>query len=117
MREDGLLFTLVVIASLLDPHAAAGAAFGCCFHLSIPKRSNEGRFLLPMVSLGFGYSVGISFGGDNTMIAAIVAAALGSGALSVGKSMIIALRSAILDGEDAPLWLKYIVDSVLRTKP
>ena len=109
MREETLILTLFAFIGLVDPHAAMGAAFGCMFYLSVPKEENESRFLLPIVSLGIGYSAGVAIGEPHTMWSSLVFAALGSTVLTV-------LHAMIVSGGSLPEWLQYLINTILRVK-
>lgn len=109
MKQDTLALSIFTIIGLMNPAAAIGSSFGCMFYLSIPKTDGESRLLLPIVSWGIGYATGVAVGDPHTMWSSIVAAALGSTALTV-------LHSVILHDNDMPKWIKYLIDSVLRLR-
>lgn len=107
--DDSIALTLFAVIGMLEPHSAAGAAFGCVFYLSLPRGKDESRFLLPVFSLGIGYAVGLAVGHPHAMWSATVAAALASTVLN-------ALHATIKEGGDLPEWLKSVVHSILRIK-
>lgn len=109
MQESVFISIVIALFSFIDPHAAIGAAIGSLFHLSMPSRNGKGRILLPILSLGMGYSFGIMTGGSGTMLVSILVSALGS-------SIIIDFHSIIERKEDAPLWIKFIIDSIIRIR-
>ena len=73
---------VVVVLAAMNPYAAAGAAFGCCFYLAFPSASRGlQRLLYGVFSWGIGYAAGVFFYGDgppysqkSMLVAAIVAA-------------------------------------------
>lgn len=109
MKEDTTIWLVIGLISMIDPHAAMGAAFGCAFHLTLPRSDNENRFLLAIFSYGLGYGAGYAVELPHTMWVSVVVAALASTLMSVMYTMLI-------DGKDAPDWVKYLVDSILRIR-
>lgn len=109
MRDETIALTVFVLIGMIEPHSAAGAAFGCVFYLSLPKEDGESRFLLPLFSLGIGYAVGLAVGYPHAMWAATVAAALSS-------TVFTALHATIKSGGNLPEWLQYLINTVLRVK-
>jgi len=105
--------SVLAVLALLNPHAAAGAAFGCCFFLAFPSESRGWRrFLYCVGSWGGGYAAGVFLYGEGPpynqkgmLVAAVVAA------LAV---LIFVAWSAIIrrDG-DLPPWLQSLLDVVM----
>jgi hypothetical protein len=110
--------SVLAVLALLNPHSAAGAAFGCCFFLAYPSASRGMRRLLyGLFSWGLGYSAGVFCYGEGppyNQKGMLVAAAVA--ALAV---LIFVAWSAIIhrDG-NLPPWLQSLLDVVMpfRTK-
>jgi len=109
---------MVLVLAAINPHAAAGAAFGCCFYLAYPSASRGLRRLLYGVfSWGVGYAAGVFFYGEgppysqkSMLVAAVVAA--------LAVLMFIAWSSIIRRDGNLPPWVQSILDIVFpyRTK-
>lgn len=92
----------------INPSAAAGAAFGCVFHLALPSCSGYKGLAIAIASFGLGYASGISVGGDNTMLASAVVSAMGG-------AMLISIHAFISGGKEVPAWITAVVN-LMRSK-
>lgn len=110
MKIEITLGSLISALSIIDPASAVGAAFGCMFHLIMPSQfGGVKKVMMASFSWGIGYACGIASASDSAMLIAAISAALGSTAIS-------ALHGVIHSGGDAPLWLKYFIETILRVK-
>jgi hypothetical protein len=103
----------LAVLALLNPHAAAGAAFGCCFFLAYPSASRGlQRLLYGAFSWGIGYAAGVFFYGEGppysqkSMLVAAVAAAL-------AVLVFIAWSAIIHRDGNLPPWMQSLLDIVL----
>lgn len=104
---------VLAVLALLNPHAAAGAAFGCCFFLAYPSASRGlQRLLYGAFSWGIGYAAGVFFYGEGppysqkSMLVAAVAAAL-------AVLVFIAWSAIIHRDGNLPPWMQSLLDIVL----
>lgn len=103
----GLMF---MVLAAMNPFAAAGAAFGCCFYLAFPSASRGlQRLLYSAFSWGIGYAAGVFFYGGgppynqkSMLIAAGVAA--------VAVLMFIAVGSIIKRNGNLPPWAQTLLE-------
>lgn len=106
----------------LHPMSAIGASFGCVFFILLPDPVVEKwtgiigwllklsrKIALTILSWGVGYSVGILFFNNASMLMAILGGALGSAVLGMFNLM-------IKNDADLPKWLSSLVSAVLRLK-
>lgn len=102
----------LALLAALNPHAAAGAAFGCCFYLAMPQASHgASRLLYAAFSWGIGYAAGVFFYGDGPpfspkamLVAAVVAA--------VAVLVFISWSSIIKREGNLPPWVQSLLDIV-----
>lgn len=107
LTVQGLLLLMIY---KIDPSAAIGAAAGCLFHLCMP--TNQGfwyRLKMTGFSAVVGYAAGTGLGGSYTMLVSSSIAALAS-------SIFLVFTRVITNNEDAPVWVKYIIETILRIK-
>lgn len=103
---------VVVVLAAMNPYAAAGAAFGCCFYQAFPSASRGlQRLLYGVFSWGIGYAAGVFFYGDgppysqkSMLVAAIVAA--------VAVLVFVAWGSIIRLHGNLPPWVQSLLDVV-----
>jgi hypothetical protein len=97
---------LGALMAFTHPHAAAGAAFGCCFFLAMPHTTNRReRMLLGIFSFGIGYAAGVfAYGGGPPFSekAMFVAGSISALAVVIWTGL---QRMAAGDGP-LPQWLK-----------
>ncbi|QYW06486.1 hypothetical protein uan_074 [Pseudomonas phage UAntarctica] len=106
----------------MHPMSAIGASFGCMFFILLPdpvvahwkgwigwSLKLLRKFVLTVLSWGFGYSVGILFFNNASMLMAILGGALGSTILGV-------LNLMIKNDADLPPWLTSGMNAILRIK-
>lgn len=96
----------------LNPWAVMGAAFGCCFFLSVSSLlSGWKRFQLLLFSFGIGYAAGEFWYGAgppydrNAMFVAAIGAALASVVFA-------AFYRVIENGGDLPPWLANLISRI-----
>lgn len=107
LTAQGLLLLMLY---KIDPSAAIGAAAGCLFHLCMSGNQDFFyRFKMTLFSAIVGYAAGTGFGGSYTMLVASSMAALAS-------SMFIVFTRVISNNEDAPIWVKYLIETILRIR-
>lgn len=103
---------LCMILAAVNPWAATGAAFGCCFFLAAPMATNGWqRFKLMMFSLGIGYGGGVFFYGGGppwNEKAMMVSAALSA----LGAVVFTALYYVVDRNGPLPEWLTNILDRI-----
>lgn len=103
---------LLLVLTAINPHAATGAAFGCCFFLAYPSASRGGqRLLYAAFSWGLGYAAGVFFYGDGppyNQRAMLVSAAFSALAVLI----FIAWGSIIRRQGNLPPWVQTILDIV-----
>lgn len=103
---------LLLVLTAINPHAATGAAFGCCFFLAYPSASRGGqRLLYAAFSWGLGYAAGVFFYGDGppySQRAMLVSAAVSALAVLI----FIAWGSIIRRQGNLPPWVQTILDIV-----
>ena len=103
---------VVMVLAAMNPYAAAGAAFGCCFYLAFPSASRGlQRLLYSVFSWGIGYAAGVFFYGDwppysqkGMLVSAIVAA--------VAVLVFVAWGSIIRRDGNLPPWVQSLLDVV-----
>lgn len=107
-----LVAALLGLLVAIHPHAAAGAAFGCCFFLASPFSTKRNqRVLLVVFSFGIGYAAGVfAYGGgppysEKAMLVSGSVSALGA---VIGMGL---YRMADAGGP-LPQWLKDILGFV-----
>lgn len=108
---QGLAGGLLVLLAAIHPHAAAGAAFGCCFFLAYPSATRGGRRILYAVfSWGIGYGGGVFwYGGPPwNQKAMLVSASLAA----VAVLLFIAAGSVVKKRGDLPPWAKYLLELI-----
>lgn len=109
---QGLAGGLLVLLAAIHPHAAAGAAFGCCFFLAYPSATRGGRRVLYAVfSWGIGYGGGVFWYGGGppwNQKAMLVSASLAA----VAVLLFIAAGSVVKKGGDLPPWAKYLLELI-----
>lgn len=100
-------------AFAVHPHAAIGAAFGCCFFLATPWAAGGipwwRRLLLAVFSYGLGYASGaylFSLGDPN---GAMMTAA---GVSALAATVFAGLNRVAEAGSPLPAWLSDILDRV-----
>lgn len=111
-HQQAALGFLILALTAMNPFAASGAAFGCCFYLAFPSASRGlQRLLYCVFSWGIGYAAGVFFYGDGPpysqkgmLVSAVVAA--------VAVLVFIAWGSVIRRDGDLPPWLQQILDLV-----
>lgn len=104
---------VIVVLAAMNPFAAAGAAFGCCFYMAFPSASRGlQRLLYSVFSWGIGYAAGVFFYGDgppysqkSMLVAAVVAA--------VAVLIFIAWSSIIRRDGNLPPWVESLLDVVI----
>ena len=109
---QGLAGLAFAALAAMNPFAAAGAAFGCCFYLAFPSASRGlQRLLYGVFSWGIGYSAGVfcygegpPFSQKSMLVAAIVAA--------VAVMVFIAWGGIIRQNGSLPPWAESILDTV-----
>lgn len=103
---------LLLVLTAINPHAATGAAFGCCFFLAYPSASRGGqRLLYAAFSWGLGYAAGVFFYGEGppySQRAMLVSAAVSALAVLI----FIAWGSIIRRQGNLPPWVQTILDIV-----
>lgn len=103
---------LLLVLTAINPHAATGAAFGCCFFLAYPSASRGGqRLLYAAFSWGLGYAAGVFFYGEGppyNQRAMLVSAAVSALAVLI----FIAWGSIIRRQGNLPPWVQTILDIV-----
>jgi hypothetical protein len=100
----------LTVLALLNPHSAAGAAFGCCFFLAYPSASRGMRRLLyGLFSWGLGYSAGVFFYGEGPpynqkgmLVSGVVAA--------LAVLIFIAWSTIIRRDGNLPPWMQSLLD-------
>lgn len=100
----------LMLLAAMNPYAAAGAAFGCCFYLAFPSASRGlQRLLYSVFSWGIGYAAGVFCYGDgppysqkSMLVAAVVAA--------VAVLVFIAWGSVIKRNGNLPPWVQSLLD-------
>lgn len=110
--QQGVLGFLVVLMAAMNPYAAAGAAFGCCFYLAFPSASRGlQRLLYCVFSWGIGYAAGVFCYGEgppysqkSMLVAAVVAA--------VAVLVFVAWGSIIRRDGNLPPWVQSLLDLV-----
>lgn len=106
------LATVCMILAAVNPWAATGAAFGCCFFLAAPMATNGWqRFKLMLFSLGIGYGGGVFFYGGGppwNEKAMMVSAALSA----LGAVIFTALYYVVDRNGPLPQWLENILDRI-----
>lgn len=111
-HQQFMVGVAVTILTAMNPYAAAGAAFGCCFYLAFPSTSKGLRRLLYSVfSWGIGYAAGVFFYGDGPPFnqkAMLVAAAVSALAVLV----FISGSTIIKRSGDLPPWAQSLLDVV-----
>ena len=104
----GILAVLV----LLNPYAATGAAFGCCFFMAFPSASRGWqRVLYGVFSWGIGYGAGVFFFGEGPPYspkAMLVSASFSA----LGALIFIAWGRIIGKGGKFPQWVETLLDIV-----
>lgn len=114
MRENGSAILAIIAAMLaaLHPWAASGAAFGCCFFLSLPSATvGAQRVSLGAFSWGLGYAAGVYTYGEGppwdnrAMLIAACTAALAAVAFT-------GIYRVMARNEPLPAWLESILDRV-----
>lgn len=107
-----LIAGLLAVLAMLNPHAAAGAAFGCCFFLAYPSASRGWqRILYGAFSWGLGYAAGVFFYGEGppySQKSMLVASAVAALAVLV----FVAWSAVIRRDGNLPPWLQSILDIV-----
>lgn len=96
---------------IIHPHAAIGAAIGCCFFLAVPWGAGQlewwRRMLLCVFSYGMGYAAGaylFALGEPN-------GAMLAAGAVSALAAIFFSALNRTTSGDDPlPAWLGDILD-------
>lgn len=104
---------VLVVLAAMNPFAAAGAAFGCCFYMAFPSASRGlQRLLYSVFSWGLGYAAGVFFYGDgppynqkSMLIAAAVAA--------IAVLMFVAVGGIIRRNGNLPPWAQSLLDAVV----
>ncbi|MNR14252.1 hypothetical protein D3C85_1307190 [compost metagenome] len=108
----GVCSAVLFVLAAMHPHAAAGAAFGCCFFLAYPSASRGLRRLLYGVfSWGIGYATGVFFYGGGppySQKAMLVSAA----AAALAVLIFIAWGGIIRRDGNLPPWAQSILDIV-----
>lgn len=119
IKETALIGVPIAVGAtvVINPHAAIGAAIGCCFFLAVPWGSVKlewwRRLLLSIFSYGAGYAAGAFFYGDGeengSMLCAIGVSAIVAVAMSAFRN-----TTERTIGGDGPLpqWVKDILDRV-----
>jgi len=113
-REAMIWWCVILLA--IHPWAATGAAFGCCFFLSIRSGvSSTGwqKLKLGLFTFGLGYAAGVFFypnvagepWNEKAMLVSAAVAALGSVAFT-------AFYYVIDNSGPLPAWLKDILDRI-----
>jgi hypothetical protein len=104
--------SICFILAAVNPWAATGAAFGCCFFLAAPMATNGWqRFKLMMFSWGIGYGSGVFFYGGGppwNEKAMMVSAALSA----LGAVIFTAFYYVIDKNGPLPSWLENILDRI-----
>lgn len=107
-----LCSALLFILAAMHPHAAAGAAFGCCFFLAYPSASRGlQRLLYGLFSWGIGYAAGVFCYGEGppySQKAMLVAAAVSALAVLI----FIAWGGIIRRDGNLPPWIQSMLDVV-----
>lgn len=109
---------VLLLLAALNPHAAAGAAFGCCFFLAYPSASTAAqRLLYGAFSWGIGYGAGVFFYGEGppySQKAMLIAATVSA----VAVLIFVAWGGIIQRNGKLPRWAESILDIVFpyRTK-
>lgn len=111
-HQQAAVGVAIALLAALNPHAAAGAAFGCCFYLAAPSATQGfSRFLYALFSWGIGYAAGIFFYGEGPPYspkAMLVAATMSAIAVLVFVSW-----SGIIHREgNLPPWVESLLDTV-----
>lgn len=107
---------LCVILFSINPWAATGAAFGCCFFVGSP-RSTTGwqRVKLTLFSFGIGYGAGVFWYGGGPPY--LEKAMLPAGALSALAAVIFTAFYHVIDKSGPlPAWLESILDRIPMLK-
>lgn len=117
-----MLMYIGAVIEQLHPMSAIGASFGCMFFILLPDPVVEKwtgfigwtlklfrKIVLTVLSWGIGYSVGILFFNNASMLMAILGGALGSTILGV-------LNLMVKNDGDLPPWLTSGMNAILRIK-
>lgn len=103
---------LAALLAALHPWAASGAAFGCCFFLSLPSATTGGqRISLGAFSWGIGYAAGVYGFGEGppwdsrAMLVAASTAALAAVAFT-------GVYRVMARNEPLPAWVDSILDRI-----
>lgn len=100
-------------AFVVHPHAAIGAAFGCCFFLAVPWGGGNltwwRRLLLSVFSLGIGYASGAYAFGLGDPNGAMMAS---GGVSALAATAFAGLHRVAEAGSPLPAWLADILDRV-----
>lgn len=108
--RDAAVFCLIALA--INPWAAAGATFGCCFFLAAPMAtSGWQRLKLGLFSFGLGYAGGVFFysgGPPWNEKAMLVSSALSA----LGAVIFTAFYYVIDKSGPLPAWLESILDRI-----
>lgn len=102
----------LVVLLAMNPFAASGAAFGCCFYLAFPSASRGlQRILYGVFSWGIGYAAGVFVYGEgppynqkSMLVAAVVAA--------IAVLVFVAWGSIIRKNGSFPPWVQSLLDLV-----
>lgn len=111
-HQQVVLGFMVMMLTAMNPFAAAGAAFGCCFYLAFPSASRGlQRLLYCVFSWGIGYAAGVflysegpPYSQKSMLVSAVVAA--------VAVLVFIACGGIIRRDGNLPPWLQQILDVV-----
>lgn len=100
-------------AFVIHPHAAIGAAFGCCFFLAVPWGAGRvswwRRLLLSVFSYGIGYASGAYLFGLGDPNGAMMAS---GGVSALAAAAFSGVHRAAESGSPLPAWLGDILDRV-----
>ena len=112
MSKDAVIAAVTLAGGatfVVHPHAAIGAAVGCCFFLAMPWAAGNlawwRRLLLSVFSYGMGYAAGAYADGNGAMLV--------SGSVSAVAAIFFSAlnRTGNTDGP-LPLWLGQILDRI-----
>lgn len=111
--QQFLTWLVVAVLAAMNPFAAAGAAFGCCFYLAFPSASRGlQRLLYSVFSWGIGYAAGVFFYGDGppySQKSMLIAAAFSA----IAVLMFVAIGGIIRRNGNLPPWAQSLLDVVV----